>query len=434
MNQPPDLAGTLSAVLPRDVEALDAQTAGEALRRVKALRGSLDAYEARVTTRITTLNATGDSAPAADLHTREGGVSSREAKQKEQRAKTLTQAPALGDKLAAGEVTTAHADALTNAASGLDEQTRAELFGMHADLAADAAHMTPEQFGRSVRDTIRFIERDHGIERDRRQRRDTRLTKTIDRDGMYILNGRFHPELGHKIFNAIDAETAKLVKQGGDRSADRRSIAADALGNLISGGHQTARPAEAEIGLLIDAATLIDGPHEHTVCEYTDSTPAPPTTVQRMMCNGRVMPIIIDTNGVVLNAGRDIRLANRTQRRALRAMYPTCAFHGCDIAFDQCEIHHLLPYELGGPTDLSNLLPLCSRHHHVIHQPGWQLHLDTNRTLTITRFDETWAITPLKPDKPTNIPPATDKAPTRPSRELHDERVHPPDRQLHLIA
>ena len=35
----------------------------------------------------------------------------------------------------------------------------------------------------------------------------------------------------------------------------------------------------------------------------------------------------------------------------------------------------------------SNLLPVCNRHHHLVHEGGLQLHLAADRTLTITRSD-----------------------------------------------
>ena len=95
---------------------------------------------------------------------------------------------------------------------------------------------------------------------------------------MYILNSRFHPELGLAIFTAIDAETGKLVKAGGDRTVDRAAVAAEALGNLVSGGHQAARPREAEVLLLVDENTVVDGVHDRTVCEYGDGSPAPVST------------------------------------------------------------------------------------------------------------------------------------------------------------
>lgn len=428
MNQLGDLSAVLSTVLPGDVDGLDGPQASAVLGKVKTIRGFLDAYEARLTTHIRGLHQSGASAPATDVHTRDGGVSSKEAKQKERRAEALEQAPALADKLAEGAVTAAHADALANASARLDNDTKRDLFDLQDGLADDAARMTPEEFSRSLRDLVRALERDQGIERDRRQRQETRLTKTVDRDGMYILNARMHPELGHAVFNAIDAETAKLVKAGGDRTVDRAALAADALGNLVTGGHQAIRPTEAEIRIHIDAATLLDTPHPDSVCEYDDGTPLPPPTVRRLVCNGRVVPIIVDTNGVVLNAGREQRLANRHQRRALRAMYPSCAFHGCDVAFNRCEIHHLHPFELGGATDLADLIPLCSRHHHVIHEPGWELHLAPDRTLTIHRFGDVFATVPLERHRPPQ--PDHSKPPPDPPPDGTSDRDH----QLTLVA
>jgi hypothetical protein len=249
------------------------------------------------------------------------------------------------------------------------------------------------------------------------------VTTTVDREGMYVLNARMHPELGHAVFNMLDAETARLVKQGGDRAADRRAIAAEALGNLVTGGHQAARPHEAEVRVHVSADRLIDDTCTHGVCELDDGTPMPTPSVRRMLCNGTIVPIIIDTDGVAIDAGREYRLANRHQRRALRAMYRTCAFAGCEVPFARCEIHHILEWELFGPTDLANLLPLCARHHHVVHELRLRLHLDERRTLTIEMPDgEVFAIAPL------NVGSVT-TAPNRPP-----PRSAPPPGELELSA
>jgi hypothetical protein len=37
----------------------------------------------------------------------------------------------------------------------------------------------------------------------------------------------------------------------------------------------------------------------------------------------------------------------------------------------------------GGATNPGNLVLLCGRHHHVIHQVGWHLELDATATLTV---------------------------------------------------
>jgi hypothetical protein len=407
----PTATNVLGELLPDDVATLDSQQVSDRLRTVRTCRGWLDAYEATLTRRIGRLNAEGASAPPADLHTRDGGVSSKEAKQKERRAKALEEAPSLADQLAAGGCTASHADALADVTSRLDEATRAAFFDHEEWIAADAGRSTPEEFARNCRDLLRGIERDQGLARGQRQRRDTKLTKTVDRDGMYLLNARLHPELGHAVFNALDAETAKLVKHGGDRSIDRAAVAAEALGNLVTGGHQAARPREAEIRLHVDEAKLTDPDCTDGVCEYDDGTPIPLPSVRRLICNGHIIPIILGADGTVLDIGRTQRIANRAQRRALRAMYPTCAFHGCDVAFNRCEIHHITYYELGGTTDLHNLLPLCSRHHHLVHDLGWTLELDEHRTLTIRdQHGNLHAVVPLPATRPGIVPTGTEQA------------------------
>jgi hypothetical protein len=59
----------------------------------------------------------------------------------------------------------------------------------------------------------------------------------------------------------------------------------------------------------------------------------------------------------------------------------------CDTPFEHTQIHHVTWYTLDGLTNIDNLLPLCGRHHHLVHEGGWTLHLAADRTLTITRPD-----------------------------------------------
>mgnify|MGYP000249285442 CR=1 FL=1 len=99
---------------------------------------------------------------------------------------------------------------------------------------------------------------------------------------------------------------------------------------------------------------------------------------------------IVVRNGTIITApgqldlGRTSRLANRAQRRALRALHRTCAIPGCDTTFDRCTIHHIVWWRHGGTTDIANLIPICSRHHHLVHDRGWQLTLGPHRELTVT--------------------------------------------------
>jgi hypothetical protein len=55
------------------------------------------------------------------------------------------------------------------------------------------------------------------------------------------------------------------------------------------------------------------------------------------------------------------------------------------VIFDHCNVHHIDYWENGGATDLNNMVPLCSRHHHAAHEGGWKLQLNPEtRKLSIT--------------------------------------------------
>ncbi|MCU1399291.1 MAG: hypothetical protein JWN62_2400, partial [Acidimicrobiales bacterium] len=61
------------------------------------------------------------------------------------------------------------------------------------------------------------------------------------------------------------------------------------------------------------------------------------------------------------------------------------AIPGCHVRGRHCEPHHVQYWTPDmGPTDLANLLPLCSRHHHAVHEGRWHLVLHPDRSLTST--------------------------------------------------
>ncbi len=394
---PSGVSVALKALDGAEIAAADSAACADLLGHAKRVRGWVDSIEAQVTSRMRELHAKAGGAPAADLHTRCGGVSSAEGKRKERRSETIDEAPSFGEALATGSIGAEHVDALANATARLDDDTKAALLDLEDDLLSDATAMSPEKFGRSCRELARMLERDQGIDRNRRQRRETFLSRKLNMaSGMVEGRFAFHPELANQVFGAVDQQVASMIKQGerrGDRefvnrSFDRNRLAAEALGELVAGGHQQRRPLEADITLIVDAQTATTGElHDHSICETSDGGVLPPASVRRLMCQGRVTPIVVDQNGNPFNMGRQIRNANRKQRRALRALYRCCAFDDCDVTFDRCEMHHILPWDFGGQTDLENLIPLCARHHHVVHEGGWRLQLDPERTLTITRSD-----------------------------------------------
>src|SRR3954447_4870423 len=385
----------LATVLACDVASRGIAELVGVMAPLRRLRGLLDSFEAGVTTRLNELNASGSGAPATDVLARNSHVSAKEAARRERRAKALARTKAFGDALAKGSVAAEHADVLAHLTTRLGDSVRDSFFELDQQLATTAAGLSPERFARHCRSVISGLERDEGIERNKQQRRDTYLTVSTQRDGMYRINGLLHPELGEQITKALDTEVAALISDN-PGALDRGQLTAVALGNLIAGGHQAERPLEADVLVITDHMTMTHGLHEHSICETDSGAILPPETIRRLCCNGRITPILL-VDGIPVNVGREQRLANRAQRRALRALYRTCAFAGCDTPYARCEIHHLIPWELGGRTDLHNLLPLCRRHHHLVHELGWRLELAPDRELTIRQPDGTvYAVEPIQ--------------------------------------
>ncbi len=94
-------------------------------------------------------------------------------------------------------------------------------------------------------------------------------------------------------------------------------------------------------------------------------------TVRRMACGAGIIPTVLGTDSVPVDLGRATRLFTGHQRLALATRYTECAADGCDRPFAWTEIHHLTPWQHGGPTDLDNAVPLCGRHHRMIDGPAW---------------------------------------------------------------
>ena len=149
--------------------------------------------------------------------------------------------------------------------------------------------------------------------------------------------------------------------------------------------------------MVVDEATIDDGIHDRSIVDVGVDVDVPVEAVRRLAAKGRRVKVTM-RDGVVtsvdgrtnLDRGRTKRLADVDQRRALRAMYPTCAIPDCPVRLRHCQIHHLDVWDLGGATDMANLLPICDSHHDAVHHRGLTLQLHpTTRVLTVTHADGT---------------------------------------------
>jgi hypothetical protein len=47
-------------------------------------------------------------------------------------------------------------------------------------------------------------------------------------------------------------------------------------------------------------------------------------------------------------------------------------------------VHHVVPFAHGGTTSIGNLVLVCGRHHHRLHEPGWHAKVFPDATIEIT--------------------------------------------------
>jgi hypothetical protein len=94
--------------------------------------------------------------------------------------------------------------------------------------------------------------------------------------------------------------------------------------------------------------------------------------------------VVMAGRSAVLDYGTATRTIPAPLWNALVIRDEHCRFPNCDRPSVWCEGHHVVWVTHGGPTELANLVLLCSRHHHVLHQPGWHAKLRPDATFEVT--------------------------------------------------
>jgi hypothetical protein len=98
-------------------------------------------------------------------------------------------------------------------------------------------------------------------------------------------------------------------------------------------------------------------------------------TVSRLLCDSALHRVVTSGRSAVLDYGTSTRTIPAPLWNAIVIRDEHCRFPGCDRPSMWCEGHHVIWVTDGGTTEPSNLVLLCARHHHRLHQPGWQAKL-----------------------------------------------------------
>ncbi len=315
-----------------------------------------------------------------------------------QQAKTSNALKALPDTLEAakqGWISIDHARVMgeshLRAPLSKDEELELVVVAISEDL---------DEFKKTVARSEDQRRADDGLTRHERQR-ERRSGKVFDGDDdMVVLHAEFDRIAGERVKTALYDLSDRLFREdaraGSDRTHEQRN--ADALFALI-----TQRPARAdsasgepetqpdvdtpETGVANDdasgsgcdhapqATTLIVSVDYDTLSSQLknagliDGTPIDIDELRRIACDAGIVPAIFDADGQPLYMGRKQRAATAAQKLALIARDKQCV--GCGMRASACDAHHIIWWDDGGPTDITNLVLLCPRCHKKVHKQGY---------------------------------------------------------------
>jgi Domain of unknown function (DUF222)/HNH endonuclease len=282
--------------------------------------------------------------------------------------------------------------------------TRVAVPEIESELVEIARQATGAQLEKLVRGYRSALSATLGAAQRAHERR--HLTLTWEDDGSLRLTGRLRPEDGALLLAALAAHERPPApaQPGAERDHDPAGARrADALVSLARCGrdapvHAPSGGEEYQLVVHVDADTLT----ADQVRERADIDGGPtlaPETVRRLGCDAALVGIL-ERDGEPIAAGRGTRTIPPALRRALRSRDHGCRFPGCDH-HRFLHAHHIRHWARGGPTTLANLIQLCSFHHRLVHEGGFQIERTGRRAPRFRRPDGTTI-----PDTPHSTRPA----------------------------
>ena len=299
------------------------------------------------------------------------GLDARTARERVRVARALGGLPLIRAAFGRGELSYAKVRALTRVDAPANE---AELLELAGELTAgqlervlSAARRVDDSFASRVQEA-------------------ERLSWTWAADGSLVFSGRLAPEDGALFLKALEVTRERLwqaqnekpavaeVPESGSAEPPAAALGPSRVEALLAMADASlARDGERSGGdryqvvVHVDAATLTSA--APGMCVLEDGPPVAVETARRLSCDSSLVALLEGADRP-LGVGRKTRAVPPSLRRALRARDGCCRFPGC-TNIRGLHAHHLEHWADGGPTELTNLILLCRRHHRLVHEDGW---------------------------------------------------------------
>jgi hypothetical protein len=284
-------------------------------------------------------------------------------------ARALRDLPAIREAYAAGRISWDKLRPLTRFATpGSDEELAMEAPSMRVGKLWRLAHR--EERSRRQRE----------LKEDRQLRR-ARMDWDEDKRSLH-LEADLPGEQGARFEAAVRRRAAGITVEDDVLCPPSEARLADAIVELVTSSGE--RSQETTLVVHADAHVLTDDGGD--LAETESGVQLADETVQRLACSAMI-EWVLESDGRAVGIGRQGRAVPGWLGRQLRFRDPECRFDGCSRRNGLIS-HHIVPWALGGPTDLDNLVRLCPRHHWMVHECGWRIRGHPDRRLTFQRSEE----------------------------------------------
>jgi 5-methylcytosine-specific restriction protein A len=267
-----------------------------------------------------------------------------------------------------------------------------QLDQVEAMLVSNAPDLTDRQFARLCRSVPERFLPDDAQQREQYLREQSGVLIRRTHNGLVKWVLTMHPEAAGFLQAAVDARTAPRRQPTFSDprepvETDFRPLHQKRLDAVVSiareslaHDHGSVAGTSVTMQVTVPLEVLRTGLGTAKIVGIDE--PISAATARRLAADAEIIPVVLGGPSEPLDMGRAVRLSTEPQRRALAIRDGGCIWPTCDAPPGWCEVAHIVPWALGGGTDLDNLMLLCPFHHRCFDNDSWQLeHRDGERYL-----------------------------------------------------
>lgn len=271
-------------------------------------------------------------------------------------AQRIIDLPVLRERFASGVLSLDQVDAISRMATAdTEEHLIAEAIGLTnaaLDLKARRARGITAEEERSVWERRRLVRQ-----------------WNLDESELKF-HGRLPGAEGRVLDEAIDSRVDAMGPNSETGLFDPvQTRSADALVELAAtdGGSGSGPP---QITVFSDQEALVT--ETEGSAELDNTAPLSNKTLQRLACDATIRFVVRDGEMVVGIGRKSRKIPGWLRELVTYRDGGQCQHPGCRNT-RWLQVHHIIPWTLGGPTDLDNLILLCGVHHRLVHEHNWHI-------------------------------------------------------------